>query len=220
MFYASYNQLPESILKNEKLRLKRNSSDDFLTTFLEKALPAHRVSSIDILQYRCQPLSVSAPKKYSREGAKRKKTLTSKEKRKLKLFDLKSEQHKFAAYEPLHNLWKDYIRDLVNLKSLNENNFQNAQKQMIKADFHGCYLSVVKSKCPSNIGKCGIVLQETKNIFKIIMKDNKIKCIPKVNSIFVFEIDGFIFRIYGNHFCFKASMRSVKKFKLKATMDL
>lgn len=59
--------------------------------------------------------------------------------------------------------------------SLNENNFQNAQKQVIKADFHGCYLSVAKSRCPSNIAISGIVLQETKNTFKLITQDNKIK---------------------------------------------
>lgn len=48
--------------------------------------------------------------------------------------------------------------------------------KVLKADYHGCYLTVSKSKCPSYVGTTGIVLMETKNIFKIITKDDKFKC--------------------------------------------
>jgi ribonuclease P protein subunit POP4 len=80
--------------------------------------------------------------------------------------------------------------DLVNLKSLTP--------KLVKADYHGAIItgifnsleyfrisnitfiilnefSVSKSKCPGYVGLTGILLQETKNVFKIITKQNEIK---------------------------------------------
>lgn len=37
------------------------------------------------------------------------------------------------------------------------------------------FITVSRSKCPSYIGVSGILLQETKNAFKIITKDDKLK---------------------------------------------
>ena len=48
--------------------------------------------------------------------------------------------------------------------------------KLLKADYHGCMITVRKTKCPSLLGLSGIVLMETKNTFKIISKDNKVKC--------------------------------------------
>lgn len=44
--------------------------------------------------------------------------------------------------------------------------------------------------------------------------------IPKANSVFMFEYDGFQFSIHGNQFRVPASDRVRKRFKLKATLDL
>ena len=38
-----------------------------------------------------------------------------------------------------------------------------------------CEFIVSKSKCPGYVGLSGILLQETKNMFKIITKQNEIK---------------------------------------------
>ena len=43
--------------------------------------------------------------------------------------------------------------------------------------------------------------------------------IPKVNSVFAFQLDGFLFTIHGNHFCVNPNQRSRKKFKQKPTVD-
>ena len=37
------------------------------------------------------------------------------------------------------------------------------------------FFTVSRSKCPSYVGTSGILLQETKNAFKIITKDDKLK---------------------------------------------
>ena len=36
------------------------------------------------------------------------------------------------------------------------------------------FLTVVRSKCTSNVGLAGIVLQETQNTFRLINSDNRI----------------------------------------------
>ena len=48
-------------------------------------------------------------------------------------------------------------------------------ERLVKADYHGCYIVVRKSKCVSLVGQAGIVLMETKHLFKVISKKNKIK---------------------------------------------
>lgn len=53
---------------------------------------------------------------------------------------------------------------------------QHKRDSVLKADFHGCFLTVSKSCCPSYIGSTGIVIMETRNTFKIITKQNHIKC--------------------------------------------
>lgn len=42
------------------------------------------------------------------------------------------------------------------------------------------YIKVCRSKCPSYVGTSGIVLQETKNVFKIITEEDKVKGIVQV----------------------------------------
>ena len=59
---------------------------------------------------------------------------------------------------------------------MNDSNMAAAQEKLLKADFHGSCVTVQKSKCPSYIGVSGIVLQETRNMFKVITKDDQVKC--------------------------------------------
>lgn len=45
--------------------------------------------------------------------------------------------------------------------------------------------AVTKSKCPSYVGVTGILLQETKHVFKIITKEDHLKgvcCVPRVSD--------------------------------------
>lgn len=44
--------------------------------------------------------------------------------------------------------------------------------------------------------------------------------IPKANSVFTFELEGFVFTIHGNHFRYRSSERSARRFKPKPTVDL
>lgn len=49
------------------------------------------------------------------------------------------------------------------------------EQKLLKADYHGSIIEVTKTKCPSLLGQKGIMLQETKNTWKIIREDHEVK---------------------------------------------
>ncbi|XDV17966.1 hypothetical protein PO909_023754 [Leuciscus waleckii] len=182
-------------------------AEAFTKAFLKNSLPQMKDAAIEDMMLR--KAVVLEFKRQKKKGKKSKaKGLNAKERRQLKIFQLKPEHQKYhCRYElflPLHELWKQYIEDLCNgLKP--ESNPQMIQQKLLKADFHGAVLTVVRSKCPSYVGLTGILVQEMKHIFKIITKEDKLKVIPKRNSV-KFEL--------------RSSERSAKKFKVKGTIDL
>jgi len=54
-------------------------------------------------------------------------------------------------------------------------NWENVNLQLMKADFHGAKISIDKSRCPSLVGVTGIVIQDTKNTFRVCGMDNIIR---------------------------------------------
>ncbi|KAH7341773.1 Rof/RNase P-like protein [Rhizoctonia solani] len=104
------------------------------------------------------------------------------------------------------------------------------QTKLVKADFHGCKMTVKASKCPTLIGSSGIVMEETANIFRIITTDDRVKVLPKQNSIFMFTVPlqtdqnqaspELQFELYGNQFRYRAEDRASRKFKSKETIEL
>ena len=55
------------------------------------------------------------------------------------------------------------------------NDLDAAQLKISKADFHGCLMTVSRSKCPSVIGTTGIMIKESKHMFNIITKKDELK---------------------------------------------
>ncbi|KAL6461310.1 hypothetical protein MHYP_G00294540 [Metynnis hypsauchen] len=196
-----------------------NAAQQFTQAFLKNSIPRMSSDAIeDVLLRRAVVLQYARVKK--RRGKKTKaKGLNAKERRELKVFQLKPEHQKYELFLPLHELWKQYIVELCNgLKP--HSNPQTIQQKLLKADFHGAVLTVVRSKCPSYVGTSGILVQELKHVFKIITKEDRLKTIPKRNSVFSVEMGDFITHIYGNRFELRSSERSAKKFKVKGTIDL
>ncbi|KAL7833330.1 hypothetical protein AOLI_G00282900 [Acnodon oligacanthus] len=191
----------------------------FTQAFLKNSVPRMSNDAIeDILMHRAVVLQYSRVRKAKGKKTKA-KGLNAKERRELKVFQLKPEHHKYELFLPLHELWKQYIVDLCNgLKP--ESNLQTIQQKLLKADFHGAVLTVVRSKCPSYVGTTGILVQELKHVFKIITKEDRLKTIPKRSSVFSVEMGDFITHIYGSRFELRSSERSAKKFKVKGTIDL
>jgi len=144
--------------------------------------------------------------------------LSNKRKKKQwKSFDIpKDAEYKYERFMALNKLWTKYMEDLLQ----NDHNAPIIEGKLLKADFHGAIISVTRSKCPLLLGLTGIVIQETQSTFKIVTTNSTLKIIPKAGNIFSLKVNGMDVEIYGNHFKFRASERSVRKFKAKNTIEL
>lgn len=193
-------------------------AEAFVRAFLKRSTPRMSPQAReDQLQRKAVVLEYFP--RWKQKEKKKSRGLSARQRRELKLFDIKPEQQRYELFVPLHELWKQYIRDLCSgLKP--DTQPQMVQAKLLKADLHGAVISVTKSKCPSYVGVTGILLQETKHVFKIITKEDRLKVIPKLNCVFSVETDGFISYIYGSKFQLRSSERSAKKFKAKGTIDL
>jgi ribonuclease P protein subunit POP4 len=151
------------------------------------------------------------------EGPKRTKfrKLMSTRQRKANDFDqLSPDCERYELYQPLNDLWKQYMGGLMRKKG-------DRRQRITKADWHGALIQVVKSCSPGLIGTSGIILQETTNTFKIITKENRYKIVPKAHNIFTIQVsDDQVATIYGNHILYKSADRSVRKYKAKQTLDI
>ncbi|NXN92722.1 RPP29 protein, partial [Rhinopomastus cyanomelas] len=191
----------------------------FVNAFLKRSMPRKTDEAIQDIMTRKAVVLEHYSKKKKLQKRRKQKGFTAKERRELRLFEIKPEEQRYTNFLPLHELWKQYIRDLCHgLKPDAQPHM--IQGKLLKADLHGAIVTVTKSKCPSYIGITGIILQEFKHVFKIITKEDKLKVVPKFNNVFSLETDGFISYIYGSKFQFRASERSAKKFKLKGSIDL
>ncbi|XP_070821332.1 ribonuclease P protein subunit p29 isoform X1 [Chaetodon trifascialis] len=206
----------------EVLGVKINSkAEAFTQAFLKNSLQHNTRHDVKtVLSYKAVILGYTRPKEDKlKRNSKKAKGLSAQQKRTMKIFQIKPEHQRYKLFLPLHELWRQYITDLCSgLKPSSSPQF--VQQKLLKADFHGAIITVVRSKCPSYVGSTGILVQEFKHVFKIITKEDKLKVIPKRNSVFAVEINGFISHIYGSKFEQRASERSAKKFKLRGTIDL
>lgn len=129
-----------------------------------------------------------------------KKHMSMKQHKKYGSLDLPQEFHKFDIFKPMHEMWKDYIMQL--LKSTGKN--QLAQCLLV-ADLHGANILVVECKIKHLTGTCGIMIRETSEAFGIITEDNKFRVVPKTVSVFVFQADCWKVTMHGD----KLSSRKV-----------
>jgi len=226
-----YCELPESTRSNNEdvliaMTPEEKKSKDVLFKYIEEVVPEEEVNDQlrEDLRYKVHYLdNVDQIKKHKFEkSAAKRKTLSAKERRKLKLLKLsREEQHcQYSDYLPLHYLWQDYMRDLLKIDKLTPKNFPDAEAKLLKADYHGALLTATASKEPSLVGQMGIVAMETKNTFQVITKDNKLKTLPKRGTNFTVTIDGYAITLYGNQLLVKSCVRTARKFKGKPSVDL
>jgi len=83
----------------------------------------------------------------------------------------------------------------------------------LQADYQGCLITVVQSRCPSHVGVTGIVLQEMTNVFKLITLANQLKIIPKAGNIFSFCAAENDVTLYGNNICFRSYDRTARRWR-------
>jgi ribonuclease P protein subunit POP4 len=157
--------------------------------------------------------------KKCKKGKKR-KGLSNKERKNLKLYDIPQEQQKFDLVEPLHELWCGYMEETFRLSSLQASQVSATQEDLTKADYHGAMLKVMASENPSLIGHEGIVVRETKNMFHIITRQDQLKILPKSVCLFLCTCRSRLLKIFGNNFCARPADRIKKKLGKKQPIHL
>lgn len=172
MFFLKVLANPQSIAPNtEKLV-------DLITEIVEPDLRGNVQIN---LNHQTNLIGTKSLKKITKKQKKIKsKTLTRKEYAKLGLFTLPTAAIKYQDLLALHELWKQYMHDHLDLTDgivpkWDSQSYENFSKLLVKSDFHGAQIKVSRSRCPSFVGASGIVAMDTKNTFKIVGKDNKLR---------------------------------------------
>ncbi|TDL25557.1 RNase P/MRP, p29 subunit [Rickenella mellea] len=203
----AYKDLP--LIKNERCKL--SSESPFTPTFVQSHLAQSSNLNPQVIyasRIKDKHIPLENPPRESREtkarNEKRLRRKAEKERARLGivgrreaamkgLWKLDPCQAKYHLFLPLHNLWLGYMSELLGLAQVPSvapshimPNSAGMHAKLIKADFHGCIMSVKQSKNPSLVGLTGIVVHETENAFKVVTADDKVKLLPKQNSIFTF----------------------------------
>ncbi|XP_015269626.1 PREDICTED: ribonuclease P protein subunit p29 [Gekko japonicus] len=136
-----YNQLPQQTAKLVNIQPQRpKEADAFVKAFLKRSLT--RKSDIEDILTRKAVVLEHLHKRRRRERKTRGKGFSAKQRRERRLFDIKPEHQRYEMFLPLHELWKQYIRDLCNgLKP--EARPQMIQAKLLKADLHGALVTVI-----------------------------------------------------------------------------
>jgi len=90
---------------------------------------------------------------------------------------------------------------------------------IVRADFHGAEISVVKSKSVDTVHISGIVISETLNTFKVITRESAVLKIPKKATIFQLSFEKGDILLYGDQIIQHAGSRTSKKFKTKSSVE-
>jgi RNase P/RNase MRP subunit p29 len=140
---------------------------------------------------------------------------------------------KYSVFEKMHVLWTQYIRVLLgatpdkgkmDLKDCGKQ--QDYCKKLVKADFSGAKILVIKSKIEASEGVAGIITRETARTFIVITKTNETKMVVKEGTVFQISLPDTVteeatgkplaINIWGDNFIFKGSERTKeKRFKQK-----
>jgi ribonuclease P protein subunit POP4 len=207
---------------------------------------------VEKIQHRALHLRPSSPPPSNARDARRRarqkqieqrkkplkpRPLSARQRKKLGLYQVPKEGQKYAVFEPLHNLWLGYIREILGNEVYTGG--QGAAAKLASADFHGAGVEVVRSGCVGRVGIKGIVIKDSRFVFEIITPKNQIKTVPKEGTIFRIEVPAkdkeekaatgpseeqpkeggdagsgkFVFELHGDQFSYRPADRATKKFK-------
>ncbi|KAJ7108074.1 Rof/RNase P-like protein [Mycena crocata] len=206
-----YRQLPAA--KAAPVKLKLTAADPFTPKYLASVVTRANPAEIYANRVHGRMLMLENAAKEGRlkkeRDEKKAKAREAKERkklgvlgrrqgtaRKLGLWGFDESQAKFALFLPLHHLWMGYMSELLNLPQPTSGppkvpSGASIHPKLLKADFHGSIITVHQSKNTAILGISGIVIHETEGTFKVITKENKLKVLPKQNSIFTFAVPVF-----------------------------
>ncbi|KAJ8683211.1 hypothetical protein QAD02_019003, partial [Eretmocerus hayati] len=193
--------------------------ENYLLDFLRNVLPSCDVQDISDELRKTFTLNKHKPK-VNKEKPKKFSYVTTRKGILLGLNKLGKTSLRYSDMLPLNSLWLGYMHHMLGIEDFKNlplqptnSNWENVNQRLIKADYHGAKITVIRSKCPSVIGIHGIVIQDTKNTFRLLGKDNVIRTVPKQSSVFRIHLDDVVLEVFGKEVCIRPTERSVKKFK-------
>ncbi|XP_035917837.1 ribonuclease P protein subunit p29-like [Anopheles stephensi] len=151
-----------------------------------------------------------------------KKKLSRKEIKELGLYTLPPDTVKYADALKLHRVWRGYYQTIFPemQPDVTDPEYDKVIASLLKADYHGAKIQIVRSKQSSVVGMKGIVVLDTKGTFKMVSKDDKLRTIPKRDSQFEVICGDRMVTIFGKHLSARPAERAVKKLKIFAIPDL
>lgn len=84
----------------------------------------------------------------------------------------------YADMLPVHNLWLQYMENVLcdhlgkALPAVHDPGYENFSLLLMRADYNGAKVTVVRSRCSSLIGKTGILAMETKETLRVLQENN------------------------------------------------
>lgn len=119
-------------------------------------------------------------------------------------------QQKYAIYEPLAKLWQGYAKGVVGGSSV-----ANAGDRMLRMDFHGALVEIVRARDPGLVGVAGILVAETAGTIVVVGKMNRAVTVPKNAAIAAVNVGERRFEIALPMLPYRSSERSARKLKKK-----
>ncbi|KAK0164993.1 hypothetical protein PV328_003553 [Microctonus aethiopoides] len=203
--------------------------EEFIVDFLKKRLPASDIKGISD-ELTKTFIFDKVKSRVKKEKPKKKPFLNT---RKQKLIGINNDignkkgKLKYKDLLPLNKMWLEYILQAIGFKHFKDlptssidQRWEMINQRLMKADYHGAKISVIRSKCPSLIGITGLIVQDTKNTFRVISEDDTIRTIPKPVVAIKIHLLGASLELFGKEFCIRPAERAVKKFKANHIAEL
>lgn len=206
-------------------RVYNDEAAKTIVSFLKAHVPRSDIQNIETALKNEFVLAKKKGKKLRHKPNKKKtQYLTRREKKCLGFYNIPRNSLKYEDILPMNKIWNEYIEEIIeldnNIPNFTNKNWESFTQSLYKADFHGCIISVVRSKCPSYVGKTGICIMDTRNTFKILSIDNIVVTIPKRQSVFEIHLHNLKITLFGKLMCARPAERSTKKLKGHLHPDL
>ncbi|XP_052860861.1 ribonuclease P protein subunit p29 [Anopheles cruzii] len=161
-------------------------------------------------------------KKVPKPQTKQKRRLSRRDIKELGLYAIPHDTVQYKDAVPLHELWCGYISRFLQHRTpeVTDSQYNPLVASLLKADYHGAKITVVRSKQSSVVGLKGIVVLDTKGTFKIVSKDNRVRTIPKNDSVFEVHSKDKTITVFGKYLNARPAERSVRKVKVFSIPDL
>ncbi|OAQ62193.1 ribonuclease P/MRP, subunit p29 [Pochonia chlamydosporia 170] len=152
----------------------------------------------------------------------RPKPLSSRDRRRLGLYDIPKDGQKYSIYKPLCELWQGYAREILGNDIFRGG--PEAAAKLASAELHGAFTEVVRSRCTGRVGIKGIIVRDRKFVMEIITEKKGLKIVPKEGTTFRVEVKPettqlaadskpFVFEILGDQLMLRSADRANRKFK-------